>query len=82
MALGAKRADVLRLMLVECMKPVCAGVAIGLAMAFAVTRLMVTLLYQVQASDPHTFAMVTVALMGPRQQPRTCSRIVRRRSIR
>jgi len=48
----------------ESLKPVCAGVAAGLAIALAVSRLMVTLLYRVPASDPYTFAAVTAGLMA------------------
>jgi predicted permease len=64
MALGAESADVLRLALVESLKPVCVGVGIGLAIAVAVSRLMVTLLYRVSANDPYTFSVVTVVLMA------------------
>ena len=64
MALGAESADVLRLALMESLKPVCAGIAVGLAIALAVSRLMVTLVYRVPASDPYTFAAVTVGLMA------------------
>jgi predicted permease len=62
MALGAARGDVLKLALTESMKPVCAGIVIGWAVAFAVSRLMTTLLYRVSAGDPYTFAAVTAVL--------------------
>jgi putative ABC transport system permease protein len=39
-----------------------AGICIGLAGAFALTRMMESLLYQVKATDPQTFAAVAIAL--------------------
>ena len=67
MALGAQRGDVLEMVMGQGSKLVLAGVAAGLAGAFAVTRLMSTLLFGVSARDPLTFAAVaglltTVAL--------------------
>src|SRR5579863_5308276 len=61
-ALGAKRTDVLRLVLGDGMKMVGVGVAIGLMAAFGLTRLMASLLYGVSATDPLTFAAVAVLL--------------------
>jgi putative ABC transport system permease protein len=61
-ALGAKRTDVLRLVLGDGMKMVGVGVAIGLMAAFGLTRLMVSLLYGVSATDPLTFGVVAVLL--------------------
>jgi putative ABC transport system permease protein len=63
MALGAESGDVLRLALAESMKPVFLGVGVGLMMALAVSRLMVTMLYRVSASDPYTLASVNGVLM-------------------
>src|SRR6266404_3190209 len=62
MALGATGADVLKIALLESLKPVCAGLGVGLALTLAVSRLMVTLLYRVSAGDPYTFTAVTVVL--------------------
>jgi predicted permease len=64
MALGARRADVLRLILAQGLRMAVAGIAIGLAAALALTRLMVRLLYGVSATDPATFAAVAVGLTG------------------
>ncbi len=63
-ALGAKRTDVLRLVLGDGMKMVGVGVVIGLMAAFGLTRLMDSLLYGVSATDPLTFAVVTLLLAG------------------
>jgi putative ABC transport system permease protein len=63
LALGATRRDVLRLVIREGMALATAGVAIGLAASFALTRLMKGLLYGVSAIDLTTFAGAA-ALLG------------------
>ena len=63
MALGAQRHDVMRLMLVQGACLALVGIAIGLLAAFGLTRLMASLLYGISASDPLTFALVTVVLL-------------------
>jgi predicted permease len=62
MALGARSADVLRLVIGQGMKPALAGLVIGLLASLAVTRLMKTLLFGVSATDPLTFVLITVLL--------------------
>jgi putative ABC transport system permease protein len=62
MALGARRFDVLRLVVRQGMALVIVGVAIGLAGAFALTRLMESLLFGVTAKDPFTFVAVAALL--------------------
>ncbi|HYK87869.1 MAG TPA: FtsX-like permease family protein [Acidobacteriota bacterium] len=62
MALGAQRADVLRLMLGEGLRMAGVGVLIGLGVAFGITRLMSNMLFGVKATDPLTFAGVAVIL--------------------
>jgi predicted permease len=57
-ALGASRADVLRLMVLQGMKLAAIGIAVGLAAAYGATRLLATLLFGVKASDPSTFIAV------------------------
>jgi putative ABC transport system permease protein len=62
MALGARAADVLRLIIKQGMRLATAGVAIGLACSLALTRLMKTLLFDVSATDPLTFIGIPLLL--------------------
>jgi predicted permease len=62
MALGARAVDVLKLVLGKGMKLALLGVVIGLAGAFAVTRLMTSLLFGVTPTDTATFVLVPVVL--------------------
>jgi predicted permease len=62
MALGAQRRDVLRLVVGKGMALALAGVGLGLAGAFALTRLMQSWLFGVDASDPLTFASIALLL--------------------
>ena len=62
MALGAQRRDVLGLILWQGTRLALLGVAIGIAGAFALTRLMTDLLYGVAATDPVTFAVLALTL--------------------
>lgn len=62
MALGARAGDVVRLIVRNGLRLALAGVAIGLAGAFAVTRLLSSLLYGIRPTDFATFAAVAVAL--------------------
>jgi len=64
MALGAQQKDVLRLVLGQGARIAFFGVAIGLAAAAALGRLLSSLLFSVSASDPITFAAVAVLLIS------------------
>jgi ABC-type antimicrobial peptide transport system permease subunit len=61
-ALGAQQRNVLMLILGEGTKTAIIGVAIGLAAALGLTRLMASVLYGVSATDPLTFAAVAIVL--------------------
>jgi putative ABC transport system permease protein len=63
MALGAQTSDVLGLTIKRGLKPVIVGVAVGLAGAFAITRLMEKLLFGVSATDPTTFLAIALLLI-------------------
>jgi len=63
MALGARAADVLKLVVMHGMKLAMLGVAIGLVGAWGLTRLMKSLLFGVQATDLLTFSVVSVCLL-------------------
>jgi predicted permease len=62
MALGASRADVVRLVVLQGLRLTIMGVVFGLAVSFAVTRLAVSLLYSVSPTDLVTFTAVPLLL--------------------
>lgn len=64
MALGARRLDVLRMVLGDGARMTMVGAAIGLVAALALTRLMASMLFGVRPTDPVTFAAVAVLLCG------------------
>jgi predicted permease len=63
-ALGARASDVIGLVLRQGLSLVMAGTALGLGGAWALTRLMKTLLFEVSATDPITFVAVSVLFAG------------------
>ena len=63
-AVGAQARDVLELIIGQAMRLALLGIAIGLAAAFALTRLMESLLFEVSATDPLTFAVIAAILTG------------------
>ncbi len=62
MALGAQRANVLRMVVKQGMSLVLLGAGCGIAVAVLLTQLMKSLLFGVSAIDPVTFALVTMLL--------------------
>jgi predicted permease len=63
-ALGADRASVLRMVLLQGVRLTVAGATIGLAVAFAVSRILSTLLFGVRPSDPATMVAVVGLVAG------------------
>jgi predicted permease len=64
MALGARPADVLRMVLREGMTLVAVGVVLGVAAALMLTRLLEGMVYEVRVRDPLIFAMVNVLMVA------------------
>lgn len=62
-ALGASQTDVLKLVVGQGVMLALAGVGIGLLSAFALTRLMVVLLFGISATDPLTFVAISAVLL-------------------
>lgn len=62
MALGATRRDVFALTLGQGMRLVLIGLAVGLAGAFALTRVLTSLLYGIRPTDPVTFGSAVIVL--------------------
>jgi predicted permease len=63
-ALGARREQILIMVLRQGCRLACAGIAMGLIAALTTTRLMTRFLYGVQPTDPITFAAVSLLLMA------------------
>src|SRR5947207_15468117 len=63
LALGARPATLFALVVVQGLRPVVAGAAVGLVSAVAVTTVMQSLLFGVQPIDPITYG-VAIALLG------------------
>jgi predicted permease len=64
MALGARRHDVLRLVMRQTIVVVMVGAAIGLGLALVTSRLIVSLLFGIQPTDPLTIASAVAILFG------------------
>jgi len=63
-ALGAAAGDVVKMIVGQAARLALLGVGVGVALAFALTRLMSSLLFGVTATDPLTFAAISVVLAG------------------
>ncbi|MGA9770126.1 MAG: ABC transporter permease [Blastocatellia bacterium] len=64
MALGAQGSDVLKMVVKQGLMLTGIGIGLGLVGAFFLTRLMVSLLFGVSATDPVTFALISLVLTG------------------
>ena len=62
--LGAQMEDVLRMVVIEAMRPALIGVAIGAAGSLALGQALSKLVYGVRPGDPMTFAAVSVLLLA------------------
>ncbi|MCM3901964.1 MAG: ABC transporter permease [Pyrinomonadaceae bacterium] len=62
MAIGAQQRDVFKMVMGQGMMLALIGIGIGLVGAFALTRLMATMLFGVTATDPATFAVIAILL--------------------
>ena len=63
MALGAQRSNVVSMVIRESLTPVVIGIAMGLAAAFALTRLVESMLYGVKPNDPVTIALAAAVFL-------------------
>jgi ABC-type antimicrobial peptide transport system permease subunit len=64
MALGAKRPDIVRLVLGEGLALAAIGIVVGVSLALPLARLLRALLFGVTSTDPITFVLVSAALLA------------------
>ncbi|HSE98930.1 MAG TPA: ABC transporter permease [Blastocatellia bacterium] len=64
MAMGARAADISRMVVVQGMIPIAAGLVIGISVSYALSRLMEGLLFGVSATDLSTFAAIPLLLVA------------------
>lgn len=64
MALGARQVDIIKLIIRQSFILIITGVLVGLGGAFALTRFLSNLLYEVTATDPSTFVIVVIILIA------------------
>jgi ABC-type antimicrobial peptide transport system permease subunit len=82
MALGAQTRDVLKLVVNQGMKPVIMGLAIGIAAAFALGRLLTSQLFEVSAQNPALLGGATVCSQRRHWSRACCRRVEPHLSIR
>jgi len=87
MALGAVRADIMRLVMAHGLKLALAGVVLGAGLAWGMTRLLGALLFGIKATDPMTFAgvaamLTAVALLATFIPARRASTVVPSQALR
>jgi putative ABC transport system permease protein len=63
-AIGAQRADILRMVMLQGLRLSLAGIAVGTATAAVLMRLITRMLFQVSATDPVTFAIIAAMLVA------------------
>lgn len=61
-ALGARREDIMQMMIVQGMRVILLGIGLGLAGAFALSRTLATFLFHTAPTDPLTYAAVSLLL--------------------
>jgi putative ABC transport system permease protein len=64
MALGASHTDILKMVVTDGMKPILVGIAIGIAGALALSRVIASLIFGIRPSDPLTFTGVACLLIA------------------
>ena len=64
MALGARRLDILRMVIRSGLGLTLVGIVLGVGGAVALSRLMANLLFEVSTTDPSTFSVVAFVLVG------------------
>lgn len=64
MALGARRSDVLRLVMRQTVAVVTIGAGVGIALALAASRMMGSLLFGIAPSDPFSMGLALAVLIG------------------
>jgi len=62
LALGAARADVLKMVIRQALALILSGVAVGLFASFVLTRFVTALLYEISPTDPLTFVLIPLIL--------------------